>query len=314
MEYMPGGDCFSVLQSFGFLDEPVARWFIAEALLGLEYLHDHTIVHRDIKPQNMLITAMGHLKLADFGLSAADSYDESDADASPAKVLARLKHSAVGTPDYLAPEILRGCGYSFTVDFWALGICLYQFLAGEPPFAAESVDEVYERILKNELEIDPDELSGEGRSIIQALLISDAEHRLGSTGVEAIKKHPFFAGNIDFSLELHKCDSPFKPTLKHAEDTSNFAMNARAKVDAHRMRQQLEDDHSDTDQKGAHSGERNDDAEPEEELSGEEEGSFHTINVTQVALEQLAEVDGAGSDSEGGPRALFGRHAAPAGR
>ena len=110
MEYLPGGDCYGLLQQYGFLEESMARWFCAETVLGLEYLHAYGITHRDLKPQNMLITADGHMKLADFGLSAElpDDSQGSDSSASSAKQRQRKPaKSGVGTPDFLAPEILR---------------------------------------------------------------------------------------------------------------------------------------------------------------------------------------------------------------
>lgn len=233
----------------------------------------------------MLISAHGHIKLADFGLSALDdSPDEDEATAVPqsapnemgdaAKQMAaaaaakeagkgaageeesaggpaRPPSHAVGTPDYLAPEILLREGYSNAVDFWALGVVLYQFLVGETPFCGESPQEVFRRILGRDCEIHEmlaeasDEQSGHAADIINRLLTLNAAERLGTGGVANVKQHAFFDA-IDWSEELWKMESPHKPNIMHSLDTSSFMINERQRVAADRMRNQLEDDHSDT--------------------------------------------------------------------
>ena len=269
MEYLPGGDCFALLQSYGFLEEPMARWFCAETVLGLEYLHSVGIVHRDIKPQNMLITAEGHVKLADFGLSAEnprDSHDDgpgsgssgSKSSAGPPPSLKKKQpaKSGVGTPDFLAPEILRREPCCEMVDFWALGVVLYQFLVGETPFNADSVQEVYARILAGEVDFPTeDDVSAGAVAILRALLVQDPQRRLGSKvaseehGVGEIRQHAFF-DEIDWSSPLWQQPSPYKPTLAAPTDTSNFQMNALARVQAERARDQLEADHSEKESDG----------------------------------------------------------------
>ena len=264
MEYLPGGDCFTLLQSYGFLEVNLVRWFSAEALLGLQYLHGCSIIHRDVKPSNMLITKDGHVKLGDFGLSAEDERDADDtsaselsgeegrADGSAAAHKMAIGSSIVGTPDFLAPELLRRTGYSYEVDFWALGVVLYQLLVGETPFDADDAQMVYRRILEqSESGFNPPiheaVESAECADLISKLLVSNSALRLGAgaPGCTAVLEHDFFAPIELSSSEqgpLWQRDSPFKPTLRHETDTSYFDVNALARAQAERMRSQLERD------------------------------------------------------------------------
>ena len=349
MEYLPGGDCFALLQSYGFLEEPMARWFCAETVLGLEYLHAQGIVHRDIKPQNMLITADGHVKLADFGLSAENPRDSASASQTPDDTTGggpgsgssvgsssrpppsikrrqqQQAKSGVGTPDFLAPEILRHGPCCEMVDFWALGVVLYQFLVGETPFNADSVQEVYGRILAGEVDFPTeDDVSAGAVAILKALLVQDPQRRLGSkagagddeqqqgpllpggerSGLEhpgEIRQHAFFA-EIDWASPLWQQPSPYTPTLAAPTDTSNFQMNALARVQAERARDQLEADHS------------------EKESDGESEhtsSSFKRANPRQLARLQyhaaIARKPAGGLASPGGGAASVLSQAARAG-
>ncbi|KAF9617145.1 hypothetical protein IFM89_034296, partial [Coptis chinensis] len=157
MEYLNGGDLYSLLRNLGCLDEDMARVYIAEVVLALEYLHSLNVIHRDLKPDNLLIAHNGHLKLTDFGLSKVGLIDSTDDLSGPSvsstgfvgdeglknaeqqtqKREQRQKQSAVGTPDYLAPEILLGMGHGATADWWSVGVILFELLVGIPPFNAE---------------------------------------------------------------------------------------------------------------------------------------------------------------------------------
>lgn len=151
MEYLPGGDCSSLLENIGYFDEHMARCYIGELIMALDYLHSKNIVHRDVKPDNLLISSTGHIKLTDFGLSMfgmlerQQEVDEGNHDNSKG-------HRIVGTPDYLAPEALLGTGGGKpTIDWWSVGITLYEFLTGIPPFNDSTPDLIFERILSGSL-------------------------------------------------------------------------------------------------------------------------------------------------------------------
>lgn len=164
MEYLIGGDLSSLLQATGYLEEPIAKFYIAEAIAALEYLHSNSIIHRDIKPDNMLIDQCGHLKLTDFGLSKIMVNEDMEKVSSKSAtllnestnpVLSRtpskkaLNRAVLGTPDYLAPELLLGLDHTPAVDWWALGICLFEFLVGYPPFTDSSPEKIFRNILNN---------------------------------------------------------------------------------------------------------------------------------------------------------------------
>ncbi|GFY84319.1 AGC (cAMP-dependent, cGMP-dependent and protein kinase C) kinase family protein [Actinidia rufa] len=156
MEYLNGGDLYSLLRNLGCLDEEMARVYLAELVLALEYLHSLNVIHRDLKPDNLLIGPDGHIKLTDFGLSKVGLINSTDdlsgppvssttligdgkpkTDAQCTKREQRRKQSVVGTPDYLAPEILLGMGHGATADWWSVGVILFELLVGIPPFNAE---------------------------------------------------------------------------------------------------------------------------------------------------------------------------------
>jgi len=229
MEYANGGDLFSLLQKFGALDESMAKMYIAETVLALEYLHSQGIVHRDLKPDNLLIDKCGHVKLTDFGLSAIGVLDtaylppsapansllpRSRGDGSteqtvpPGTRTRRKLYSGVGTPDYLAPEILLGIGHDNPVDWWALGVMLYEFIAGVPPFSGESVEDIFQNILNLRYAF-PDDMSPEARDLISKLLVINPDERFGSKGAEEVKSHPFFQG-INWNTLLTQ-EPPFVP-------------------------------------------------------------------------------------------------------
>ncbi|WVQ85691.1 hypothetical protein IAT38_007857 [Cryptococcus sp. DSM 104549] len=315
MEYLNGGDCSTLVKTLGGLSEEWARNYTAEVVLGLEYLHARNIVHRDIKPDNLLIDSRGHLKLTDFGLSRigllnrqvggprpaylrgtslrgstrqrpsaprtvsnsssfdsnmmspelmptqpsshlsqsyfsqvheSGSADESSGSESagiipkhvrqmPAatKQLSELGTAStfsgrepprfVGTPDYLAPESILGIGTDDkAVDWWALGVVLYEFLYGIPPFHAETPEKVFDNVVSRRINWHEDEIeiSHEARDLMDRLMCFEPSRRLGARGAEEVKKHPFFA-EINWDT-ISTSEASFVPEVTDPESTDYF--------------------------------------------------------------------------------------------
>jgi serine/threonine protein kinase len=214
MEYLPGGDLYSLLQKLGALDEWSAKTYIYQIANALAYLHSMGIIHRDLKPDNVLITENGHLKLTDFGLSyngLLGRHVAKDTDIVESS-------SLVGTPDYIAPEIVLRCSHSFGVDWWALGIMVFEFVFGEPPFHAESETEIYTRIVRGRYSIPDDtEVSSQCLDLISRLLETDPGKRLGVNGSQEVLKHEWFA-----DIDPRAIEPPFVPELKGRDDTDYF--------------------------------------------------------------------------------------------
>eukprot|EP00644_Phytophthora_capsici_P018716 jgi/Phyca11/557629/estExt2_Genewise1Plus.C_PHYCAscaffold_1820002 len=197
MEYLPGGDFMSLLECIVQLEEQVACVYIAEIAIALNHLHAKSCVHRDLKPDNILLSSTGHIKLTDFGLSeeavAVSDTDSEPDDESSKKKSAYQTFGRCGTPDYLAPEIILGVPHGPPVDYWALGIILYEMLVGFPPFNDDSVDAIFENIIARQI-LWPDGekcLSLEAVDLIDKLLDPNPASRMGW---ENIKQHPFFSG------------------------------------------------------------------------------------------------------------------------
>ncbi|EDO14526.1 hypothetical protein Kpol_265p1 [Vanderwaltozyma polyspora DSM 70294] len=209
-DFMSGGELFWHLQKEGRFTEDRAKFYIAELVLALEYLHDNDIVYRDLKPENILLDANGNIALCDFGLSKADLKDRTN--------------TFCGTTEYLAPELLLDeSGYTKMVDFWSLGVLIFEMCCGWSPFFAEDNQKMYQKIAFGKVKFPRDILSPEGRSFVKGLLNRNPNHRLGSVddGRE-LRAHPFFA-DIDWdALREKKIPPPFKPHLSSETDTSNF--------------------------------------------------------------------------------------------
>ncbi|KAF3923054.1 Phototropin-2 [Dactylellina cionopaga] len=211
-DYMSGGELFWHLQQEGRFSEERAKFYIAELILALEHLHNHDIVYRDLKPENILLDANGHIALCDFGLSKSNlSKNETT-------------NTFCGTTEYLAPEVLLDeLGYTKMVDFWSLGVLVFEMCCGWSPFYAEDTQQMYKNIAFGKVRFPKDALSLEGRNFVKGLLNRNPKHRLGAQrdAIE-LKEHPFFS-DVDWeALKQKKSIPPFKPTLKSEIDTSNF--------------------------------------------------------------------------------------------
>ena len=220
MEYAAGGDLFSYLdrQDSATVSEDQAKFYIAELVLAVHDLHAMNYVHRDLKPNNILIDSRGHLKLADFG--SCIRLDENGLITS---------NVPVGTCDYISPEVLRAqegnVSYGKEVDWWTVGIILYEILMGDPPFYSDTLAETYSKIMnhKKYLKFDDEdiELSDNARDLI-CKFICDKESRLGRNGIAEIKSHSFFKG-IDWD-NIRQAKAPFDPKISAEDDISNFVL------------------------------------------------------------------------------------------
>ncbi|XP_065819814.1 rho-associated protein kinase 2 isoform X2 [Labrus bergylta] len=216
MEYMPGGDLVTLTMNYD-IPEKWARFYTAEVVLALDAIHSMGFIHRDIKPDNMLLDQNGHLKLADFGTCMKmDSTGMVHCD------------TAVGTPDYISPEVLQSQGgngiYGRECDWWSVGVFIFELFVGETPFYAESLVGTYGKIMnhKNMLVFPDDvEMSQNAKDLICAFL-TDRKVRLGRTGVDEIKSHPFFKNNQWTFDNIRETVAPVVPELNGDIDTSNF--------------------------------------------------------------------------------------------
>ncbi|EGC31099.1 hypothetical protein DICPUDRAFT_50393 [Dictyostelium purpureum] len=246
MEYLPGGDMMSLLIKYDIFTENQARFYIAETILAIESVHSLGYIHRDIKPDNLLLDSRGHVKLCDLGLCTgfhrlhssefyqmlvgdamtikmklieATPLTQTERIASWKKARRALAYSAVGTPDYTAPEVFLQVGYGKEVDWWSLGVILYEMVVGHPPFLSDNTTETCLKILncKETLQIPTDMgLSKEVIDLIKKLVCEKDRYKTA----DEIKLHPFFKG-INWE-NIRNQNAPFVPELKSPTDTSNF--------------------------------------------------------------------------------------------
>ncbi|KAL2086027.1 hypothetical protein ACEWY4_017086 [Coilia grayii] len=210
MEYTAGGDLMMHIHTDVFT-EPRAMFYAACVVLGLQFLHDHNIVYRDLKLDNLLLDTDGYVKIADFGL-CKEGMGFGD-----------RTSTFCGTPEFLAPEVLTDTSYTRAVDWWGLGVLIYEMLVGESPFPGDDEEEVFDSIVNDEVRY-PRFLSSEAIGIMRRLLRRNPERRLGSSEKDAedVKKQPFFR-NVDWeALLLRKVPPPFLPSIVGREDVSNF--------------------------------------------------------------------------------------------
>ncbi|XP_042478355.1 serine/threonine-protein kinase 38-like isoform X2 [Macadamia integrifolia] len=257
MEYLPGGDMMTLLMRKDTLTEDEARFYVAETVLAIESIHKHNYIHRDIKPDNLLLDRNGHMKLSDFGLckpldcssfpnliendsgmgrnlkTATENDRYSSAPPAPRRTQQEqllhwqknrrmLAYSTVGTPDYIAPEVLLKKGYGMECDWWSLGAIMYEMLVGYPPFYSEEPMSTCRKIVNWRTHLKfPEEakLSAEAKDLVCKLLCN-VEQRLGTKGAHEIKAHPWFKG-IPWD-RLYQMEAAFKPEVKDELDTQNF--------------------------------------------------------------------------------------------
>ncbi|KAM9820407.1 microtubule-associated serine/threonine-protein kinase 3 [Neosynchiropus ocellatus] len=225
MEYVEGGDCATLLKNMGPLPVDMARMYFAETVLALEYLHNYGIVHRDLKPDNLLVTSMGHIKLTDFGLSKVglmnmttnlyEGHIEKDAREFSDK-------QVCGTPEYIAPEVILRQGYGKPVDWWAMGIILYEFLVGCVPFFGDTPEELFGQVISDEINWPEGEEAPppDAQELITLLLRQNPLERMGTGGAAEVKQHQFFH-DLDWNGLLRQ-KAEFIPQLESEDDTSYF--------------------------------------------------------------------------------------------
>jgi len=211
LAFVNGGELFHHLQKESRFDINRSRFYTAELLCALECLHGFNVIYRDLKPENILLDYSGHIALCDFGLCKLDMKDED------------RTNTFCGTPEYLAPELLLGAGYTKTVDWWTLGVLLYEMLTGLPPFYDENTNEMYRKILSEPLHFpSADIVPSAAKDLLTKLLNRKPDQRLGANGASEIKAHPFFH-SIDWrKLLQRKYEPTFKPNVTDALDTKNF--------------------------------------------------------------------------------------------
>jgi len=227
MEYIIGGEFFSHLRKAGRFPNDTSKFYAAQITLVFEYLHGMQILYRDLKPENLLLTSEGNCKVTDFGFAKRVEY---------------RTWTLCGTPEYLAPEIILSKGHGKAVDWWALGILMYEMLAGYPPFYDEDPLGIYQKILEGKIKF-PWHFDRHSKDLIKKLLTADLTKRLGNlkAGADDIKKHKWFMATATEEywkdVEQKKLPPPIKPDVQSDFDTANFekypdsAENAGVKLD-----------------------------------------------------------------------------------
>jgi len=208
MDFINGGELFHHLSKEKKFSEDRAKFYAAEIVAGMQYLHKAGVIYRDLKPENLLLNYKGHIVMTDFGLSKEGLHAK---DARTA--------TFCGTPEYLAPEIIKGDDYTKAIDWWSVGTLIYEMLTGLPPFYTEDEENMYHKIMTSDLVIPPN-FSPEVADIIKQFLQRDPKERLQET--QKIRSHPWFR-DIDWA-KLERCDvePPFVPNVKSPDDVTNI--------------------------------------------------------------------------------------------
>lgn len=209
MDYIEGGELFSLLRKSQRFPNPVAKFYAAEVCLALEYLHSNEIIYRDLKPENILLDRNGHVKITDFGF---------------AKYVPDVTYTLCGTPDYIAPEVISTKPYNKSVDWWSFGIYIYEMLAGYTPFYDANAMKTYENILNAELKFPPF-FNQDAQDLLSKLIERDLSKRLGNlqNGSADVKNHPWFGEVVWEKLLSRNIETPYEPPIQQGQgDTSQF--------------------------------------------------------------------------------------------
>ncbi|TVY28572.1 Protein kinase [Lachnellula hyalina] len=248
LDYCPGGEVFSYLRKAKRFDENTARFYAAEIVLILEFLHEREgVAYRDLKPENLLLDAEGHIKLVDFGFAkrlgnskrrsfttifrrrtnSRPVLPSSDSEDSLSDYNKGETYTLCGTPEYLAPEVIQSKGHTTAVDWWALGILIYEFLTGYPPFWNANPIEIYKQIVSKPVHFPTNPvISPDAKDIICQFCTVDRSHRLGniSGGAARVKSHPFFTGVVWDDVYYRKYKGPIIPQVRYPGDAQCFDM------------------------------------------------------------------------------------------
>ncbi|XP_075073348.1 ribosomal protein S6 kinase beta-2 isoform X2 [Mixophyes fleayi] len=211
LECLSGGELFLHLEREGIFMEDTACFYLAEITLALGHLHSLGIIYRDLKPENVMLSAHGHIKLTDFGMCKESIHGDS------------VTHTFCGTVEYMAPEVLSRKGHNRAVDWWSLGILLYDMLTGSPPFTGNNRKKIIDKILKGKPSFPP-YLTPDACDLLKKLLKKNPTQRLGSgeADVADIQKHQFFRQIHWEELLQCKIEPPYKPNLLSEDDASHF--------------------------------------------------------------------------------------------
>jgi len=211
LEYCAGGELFFHLSRAGRFSESRAKYYAGQIMFALGHIHKHDVIYRDLKPENLLLSAEGHVKVTDFGLSKEGISDNISAT------------TMCGTPEYLAPEILLKKGHGRAVDWYSMGAIIYEMLTGLPPYYTRDRQKLFDRIKKGDLTY-PNYVQPVAKDIMMKLLSANPDKRLGGgpTDVEEIKLDPFWAGLDLERLLARTLEPPFKPDIKSGDDTKYF--------------------------------------------------------------------------------------------
>jgi len=207
MDYMPGGELFSRIEELGSLLRSEAQFYMSELIVAMQYIHGRGFIYRDLKPENLMIDPSGHLKLVDFGYAA--QFQESC-------------KSKCGTAEYIAPEMLRGEAYTQSIDWWAIGVLLFELLTGSTPFEASTTLETYQKIMLYEISF-PDGFDPDAQDMVEHFCVKDPTARWSSPrDNELVCGHAFFAGLDWHQVRQQGLEAPFVPAPDSPTDTKYF--------------------------------------------------------------------------------------------